>query len=178
MFRFLCIRKEKLNSPGLALWGAMDPTQEGSPGELLHLCSGRFPDATAADGGGGVGEQKRTDNKTSSQQMRELLGLSLLEYSSDDDDSDTDKPSSTHAPSLQAKEEKLRASVDRSEDGEGGNAVLRWAQRNQEGLGVGRQGEGKREDTTSEVTVGKIEIDDDDMPFIRKRRIQVKQTNG
>ena len=65
--RFLCIRKEKAApSPRAALWGAIDSTQQPSPSELLHLCSGEFP-STPPPGKSAAGGD--------TQVVRHLLGL-------------------------------------------------------------------------------------------------------
>ena len=71
--RFLCIRKKPHNSPVSAIPVTVDPTQpEPSSHELLALCSGRFE---TQDPPHPYEERKRHPSDSSTQGVRELLGL-------------------------------------------------------------------------------------------------------
>ena len=71
-------------SPLSAIKDSLDPTQEGSPSELLALCSGQFaPDEDAQIVGGESStrdvffDHKRSLSDSSTQGVRELLGLTV-----------------------------------------------------------------------------------------------------
>ena len=76
--RFICYRKESKPRPrsssGVhsAARSAVEPTQDGSPSELLALCSGQF-DVGVAEGS--RGRVRHLSDSSGSQAVRELLGL-------------------------------------------------------------------------------------------------------
>lgn len=82
-YRFLCIRKDKVSSPGSALYGAIDQSQKSSSSnELLQLCSGHFSDSPVPLRGRQLppspADSEDSDSEGSeedSQEVRELLGL-------------------------------------------------------------------------------------------------------
>lgn len=79
--RFICYRKKSEPTlPSLsshshsALMAAVEPTQDSSPSELLALCSGRFDEGGAEPG---THRERHLSDSSSSQAVREILGLPL-----------------------------------------------------------------------------------------------------
>ena len=84
-------------SPFSAIKDSLDPTQEGSPSELLALCSGQFaPDEDARMVGGESSTRdiffnhKRSLSDSSTQGVRELLGLTVESNKDNDRSKATD----------------------------------------------------------------------------------------
>lgn len=97
---FLCVRSERKHhpSPFSAIKDSLDPTQEGcSQSELLALCSGQFaPDEDAQMVGGESSTRdvffthKRSLSDSSTQGVRELLGLTVESKKDNDRSKATD----------------------------------------------------------------------------------------
>ena len=197
VFRFLCIRKEKVSSPGLALQGALDPlSQEGCSGELLQLCSGKFPGTPPSP----RDMLEKNRHSSDSQEVRELLGLPTEAEprmgigldSQDDGLSEVIGLCSGGFPLSQMPPPKglvhtgccltpskgagkmsdgMSSESSDEEEGEEENAVLRWAKRHQQEsrTGAAAPPEGGVSGHTSEE-------EDGDMPLIRRRKVYVKPT--
>ena len=187
LYRFLCIRKEKLSSPGDALRDAIDSSpscEDHSPNELLQLCSGQFPNTPRPQNGTQTvrellglepGMRIGLDTQDSESESEDLVGLcsgifpsSQMQHQPQRQSGHTpssrpsggsDGLSSEHGSSSEDEREGASAS--------GGDVVMRWVQRQQNKLR--QEGGGVR-------VGGVAENGDVDMPLIRRRKVILRPT--
>lgn len=207
LYRFLCIRKEKINSPVAAkLRGAIDPSPSDgdSPSELIQLCSGQFPATPSPHG--------LTDNRKGcgTQAVRELLGFDTqleprmgMSQATQDDvigfcsgafPSSQAHISAGHTSSWPSRAETSDGmSSDTSSEGEGeemgvaeeGGVLMRWVQQHHQMLSqqdsskvIAEPGVGVVKSWAGYESDNEMGGMDEDMPFIRRRKVKVRQSNG
>ena len=201
---FLCLRKEKRHahpSPS-AIKDSLDPTQPGSPSELLNLCSGKFE--TTQDPPT-LSRHRHPSDSSSTQGFRELLGIATKPkpvgisglLSNEDGRSHSEGGvgfggsqnfsqfneviglcsgvfPTTQAPGHVTRPSQARGSVCGTSDGHSSDESGDESQ----GLGTTENGwTKKRRDLEAEQAggyYGDSENEDEDMPLIKKKKVKVK----
>lgn len=190
------------------LRGAIDssPSQGGSPSELLQLCSGQFPTTPSPHllpgnrkGSGTQAVRELLGLNTQVEARMELsqdttqddvigfcsgaFPLSQTQHTASHASSKPSRSETSDGMSSNSSsdgEDEVGVVTDRREEGEG--MLMRWAQRQQL---LSQQGD----DAGSKSGVGMVKswagydsddemIMDEDMPFIRRRKVKVRQSNG
>lgn len=191
-----------MGSPGAALWRAIDPSssQEGSPSDLIQLCSGKFTDSPAPPPWSlpqALPPRKTEDSGNSSQEVRELLGIQnrklepRMSQNTQMDDviglcsglfpSSQTQPTSAYNASGHTPKASSHASskASRAETSDGMSSD---SSSEGEGGVVKRWVERQQHKLKSSGEVGISwshgSDSEDDLPLLRKRKVTVKPTKG